>query len=453
MSIEAVHDRMSAIVEAGVDMVQMELPDVNGAFRGKFYPVEKVKPTSKSAVCTVLYQLTPVDDVWTSIHSSYDNGFPDVLGQPDMETVIQLPWRENQAAVIYDVNYRDGEPFPLASRNVLRSVAERFDETGFEPRFGIEFECFVLHADRELMARGEHHEMTALGRLHNAYRLNQADEARELGVEFIRRMKAAGIVVEVFHTELGNGAIEFALAPETPIRAADNAVRAKTYFRELCAERGLVATFMAKWHAEESGCGGHVHQSLWRDGNNVFGDAASGDISALARHYLAGMLATMSDCHVIFRPFVNSYRRFDHKAWSPENVSWGYDNRSAALRVITYPSEAAVRVEHRVPGADVNPYLSLAAMLAGGHYGIVNALELVPAAEGNAVDRDSFERLPETLPAATGAFKRSDFCREYFGEEFVEHFAESRDVEWQYWCDWQKRNITRFELDRFFDTV
>ncbi|MBO6554303.1 MAG: glutamine synthetase [Roseitalea sp.] len=453
MSTKATPDATTAIVEAGVDLVQMELPDVNGALRGKFLAVEKVKPTSKSAVCTVVYQLTPDDGVWTSVHSSYDNGFPDVLGHPDMTTATKLPWRNNQAAVIYDVNRRDGEPFPLASRNVLRRVAGLFDETGLEPRFGVEFECFVLHADRELIAHGRYHDMAALGRMHNAYRLNQADEARELGVEFIRRMRSIGIGVEVFHTELGRGAVEFALSPETPLRAADNAVRAKTYFRELCAERGLVSTFMAKWHGDESGCGGHVHQSLWRGADNIFGEPSSGDISPQARHYLAGMLCTMSDCNVMFRPFVNSYRRLDHKAWSPENASWGYDNRSAALRVITYPSAEAVRVEHRVPGADANPYLSLAAMLAGGHYGIVNRLDLAPAALGNATERGAFERLPDSLCEATVAFRASSFCREYFGDEFVTHFAESRDVEWLHWCEWQKTNITRFELDRLFETA
>ena len=363
-------DKISEFADSDVDIVQMEIPDVNGALRGKFCTVDKVKPTSKSAVCTVLYQMTPVDDVWTSIHSSYDNGFPDVLGLPDIETAIILPWRTGQGAVIYDVHNLDHSPFPLASRNVLKSVAKRFEQTGYEPKFGVEFECFVMHEDNDLMARGEHRKMTGLGRLSNAYRLNQADEARELGAEFIRRMASIGITVEVFHTELGDGAVEFALSPENALRAADNAVRAKTYFKELCAERGLVATFMAKWDADQAGCGGHIHQSLWRDGKNVFKDTDSDDLSKAARSYIAGMLATMADTGVIFRPFPNSYRRFDHESWSPENASWGYDNRSAALRAITYPSDAAYRVEHRVPGADVNLYLSIAAMLAGGLYGV-----------------------------------------------------------------------------------
>ena len=446
-------DQAVKAMQAGeIDLVQMEIPDLNGALRGKFVASKKVAGGSKSAICTVLYQMTPVDDVWESRHSSYENGFPDVLAAPDLSTAVVLPWRQGMASVLYDVVYPDGTPFPLAPRNVLRRVSERFAETGYTPMFGVEYEAFVFHADREALKSGRHHDLASLSRMSNAYRLTEVEESRELGAEFIRRMRDIGIGVEVFHTELGLGAVEFAMAPAGAMAAADNAIRAKTYFRELCAERGLAATFMAKWRVGDSGCGAHVHQSVWKDGQNLFYDAGTGEFSGFGHKYLAGMLAGLADCGVIFRPYVNSFRRFNVSAWSPENVSWGYDNRSAALRVIAYPEPKAYRIEHRVPGADANPYLSIAAMLAGGHHGIANHLVPAPAVKGNALKAPQAQRLANNLGDATEAFERSAFCRDYFGDAFVEHFAASRRAELQYWNDWLASQVTSYELIRHFET-
>lgn len=444
---------LAKLAEQGIETVQMETVDLDGVLRGKFLPVSKVKPGATAGLCTITYQLTPVDDVWVSRHSSFDNGFPDMIGVPDPSTIVRWPWRPDTAAIIFDMNGQDGAPFPLAPRSILKRMAARFEETGLEPRFGVELEAFVLQADDALMAEGRHHELKPMGRMHNAYRLTEAHDARDLGATFMKRMRDMGITVEAFHTELGYGAVEFALAPATPVKAADNAARAKSYFRQICAERGLVPTFMAKWKVGESGSGGHVHQSLWRNGENAFVGAGPNELSRAALCYGAGLLETMADLAVLFRPNVNSYRRFDHRAWSPENASWGYDNRSSALRAVTYPSRAAYRFEHRVPGADANIYLSLAAMLAGGHLGLVRGLEAPAATLGNATLEERFAALPRTLPEATARFRKSAVAVEYFGETFVEHYAASRDVEWEYWTAWQASQVTAYELKRYFQTV
>jgi glutamine synthetase len=445
-------EAVKAMLAGDIDLVQMEIADLNGALRGKFVASRKVVSGSKSAICTVLYQMTPADDVWESRHSSYENGFPDMLAVPDLSTAVVLPWRQGMGSVLYDVIYPDGTPFPLAPRNVLRRVAGRFAETDYTPIFGVEYEAFVFHADREALQSGRHHDLVSIGRMANAYRLTQVEETRELGAEFIRRMRSIGITVEVFHTELGLGAVEFAMAPAEAMAAADNAIRAKTYFRELCAERGLTATFMAKWRVGDSGCGAHIHQSIWKDGQNALHDARTGKFSEVGHKYLAGMLAGLADCGVIFRPYVNSFRRFNVSAWSPENVSWGHDNRSAALRVIAYPEPKAYRIEHRVPGADANPYLSLAAMLAGGHHGITNGLLPPPAVQGNALKAADAPRLANNLGDATDAFEGSAFCRDYFGDVFVEHYAASRRTELQHWKDWLASQVTSYELIRHFET-
>lgn len=453
MAYSGEHLTLGGLTEQGIEIVQMETVDLDGVLRGKFLPASKVKPDAEGSFCTIVYQLTPVDDVWITRHSSFDNGFPDMKARPDPATAVRWSWRPDTAAVIFDMLNADGSPFPLAPRSVLKKVASLFEETGFEPRFGIELEVFVMHADEDLMAQGRHHEMKPLGGMHNAYRLTDAADARDLGSAFIQRMKSVGIAVDAFHTELGFGAIEFALAPAGAVAAADNAARAKSYFRQLCAERGLVATYMAKWKVGESGSGGHVHQSLWRNGQNAFFDPERTTLSDTALRYCAGLIQTMPDFAVLFRPNVNSYRRFDHRTWSPENASWGYDNRSAALRAIRQPSRNALRFEHRVPGADANIYLSLAGMLAGGHYGLVNKLAAPAHAEGNAALDVSWARLPATLPEATQAFRNSAIAKDYLGSAFVEHYAASRDIEWDYWTAWQAEQVTSFELKRYFKTV
>lgn len=453
MAAAEVRVDLSRLAEDGVEVVQMELPDLDGVLRGKFIDVSKVKPDMRGSFCTILYQLTPLDDVWVTRHSSFDNGFPDVVAVPDPSTATRWPWRPDTAAVVFDIHYPDGSPFPISPRNVLKRAASRFAETGYEPVFGVEYEAFVMHADQALMAQGRHHELRPLARMHNAYRLTEAEQARDLGAEFMRRMRGLGIGMDAFHTELGYGAIEFALSPTGPLSAADNAARAKTYFRNLCAERGLAATFMAKWKVGESGSGGHIHQSIRRDGSNALYCPDRKDFSPAALSHAAGLLATMPEFSVLFRPNINSYRRFDHRAWSPENASWGHDNRSAALRAIRQPDAKAFRFEHRVPGADANIYLAIAAMLAGGHHGLTAGLEMPAAAEGNAIDAAHFTDLPRTLPEATEKFRSSTIARDYFGEEFVEHYAKSRDVEWEYWLAWQAEQVTPFELKRYFDTI
>jgi glutamine synthetase len=172
-----------------------------------------------------------------------------------------------------------------------------------------------------------------------------------------------------------------------------------------------------------------------------------------ALSYAAGLIKTMPEFSILFRPNVNSYRRFDYKSWSPENASWGYDNRSAALRAIRQPGRNAFRFEHRVPGADTNMYLVLAAMLAGGHLGLTSKLAPLAGAEGNAALDPNWARLPSSLPEATEMFRNSEIAKDYLGSAFVEHYAASRDIEWQHWLAWQAEQVTPYELKRYFKTV
>ena len=431
---------------------QVEVPDLDGSLRAKLVRLDKALGADGVALCSIAFGLTVADDVYESPVSSYVNGFPDLMAHGDPATVRVLPWRPDVASVICDLKSPDGTDFPLAPRNVLRAVTGRCARLGYQPRCAVEYEVCVLHADAELIAAGRHHELRPLGRTVNAYSALRLADVGALGQEFMDRMAAIEIGVDSFHTELGGGMVEFALTHAPALEAADHAARAKTYFKELCAERGLVATFMAKWKPTDSGCGAHVHQSLWRDGQNAFAGDRDG-LSDLARHYAAGQLATMPAFTALFNPNVNSYRRISVAAWTPENATWGVDNRTTALRAITGPGPKAVRFEHRRPGADANPYLVIAAMLAGGLHGIETAAEPPGPARGNAAQDTQAPPLPGSLPAAIAALRGSELARELLGREFVDHYVLSRQVEWDLWTQWSSAQVTEWELRRYFEVT
>lgn len=434
----------------GVRLMQIEVPEMDSGMRAKLLSIAKAE-SGGSAFCTIVYGLTTADDVYESSIGNYENGFPDWFAVPDATTLRRLPWLEDIAAAICDLVDDAGRPVALAPRSVLRRVVEKAEAMGYEARFAIEYECYLLHADPALMKSGQQRGLRPLSRTWNAYsHLRLADTRPILGT-FMKRMAEIGIPIEASHTELGYGAVEFAIAHAPALEAADRAMRAKAYLKELCAERGLVATFMPKWDTAQSGSGGHVHQSLWQKGANRFieGDAPS----ALCRAYAAGQLATLADLTAIFMPSINAYRRPNGAAWAPMNVSWGIDNRTAALRYIAKPSAGAARIEHRVSGADLNPYLAIAAQLAGGLHGIEQKLEAPAPAIGNASTNPAYERLPRDLGEAAARLKASRLARALLGDTFVDHFSLSREVEWNLWQRWLTETVTPWELDRYFETI
>jgi glutamine synthetase len=437
----------AALIE-GARVVQLEVPDLDGGLRAKLVSPTKALSESGAAMCTIMFGLTQADDVYDSPASSAGNGYPDLVLRPDLTTLRPLPWCEATVAVLCDLLGGDGAPFPLAPRTVLRTVVDRCTELGFEARFAAEWELCVVHPGEESPTAGA---PVPLGRTMNAYSSLRLRELRPLAQAFFERMEAVGIGVEAVHTELGYGMVEFALAHAPAMQAADHAARAKTYLKELCGERGLVATFMPKWRtgAPTSGC--HFHQSLWRGGVNEFA-GPDGALSPLARHYLAGQLVTLTDLGVLFNPSVNAFRRLRPGTWTPTTASWGVDNRTAAIRAITGPPKAT-RLEHRRPGADVNPYLAIAAMLAGGLHGIAEKLEPPDPATADACADARFPRLPATLPDAIAAMRASPTAPSLLGEDFVRHYLLSREVELRLWREWEAEQVTEWEHRRYFETA
>ena len=433
----------------GVRFVQVEVPELDGGLRGKLLALDKGL-SDEMGFSNIIYGLTTADDVYLSPFSNYDNGFADVYGQPDAASVRSLPWRPHTVAVMLDLHDADGAMTLESPRTMLRRAADKAAEMGFGPRFALEYEVFIYHADDSVRVPSPS-TLTPVSRGPNAYSLVRLPALRALFETFMQRMEEVGLPVVSMHTEAGHGAIEFALAHAPPLAAADGAMRAKTYLKELCAERGMIATFMAKLDADLPGSGGHVHQSLWRDGENVFWDGAGA--SEIAKQYAAGQLDRLPVLVVLCKSNINSFRRRDWQHWVPVNASWGDDNRSAALRLITRPVPHGARFENRLPGADSNAYLAIGGMLAAGLDGIERGLAPPPLCTGNAALDERYTKLPASLEEAVDVFAASGFLRRAFGDRFVDHYTLSRRTELDLWHAWQESQVSAWEYERYFETI
>ena len=444
--LAAVRERMRA---DGVRLVQIEVPELDGGLRCKLLALDKGL-SDGIGWSNIIYGLTTADDVYESPFSSYENGFADVFGTPDSATVCRLPWRQETVAALIDVHDPDGTKTPECPRTMLRRAVDKADAMGFQPRFAVEYEVAIYYAGDD-GAPATPATLTPVSRTRNAYSLVRMPGLRALFETFMQRMEEVGAPVVSMHTELGRGAVEFALAHAPPLAAADGAMRAKAYLKELCAERGLVVSFMAKLDADMPGSGGHVHQSLWRDGENVFWDGSGP--SETAKQYAAGQIEHLPALTALCMANINSYRRRDWQHWVPLNASWGDDNRSAALRLITRPVPNGARFENRLPGADANAYLAIGGMLAAGLDGIERGLAPPPLCSGNAALDESYTKLPATLEEAVDVFERSAFLRQSFGDRFVDHYVLSRRYELELWQDWLKSHVSAWEHERYFETI
>jgi glutamine synthetase len=256
-----------------------------------------------------------------------------------------------------------------------------------------------------------------------------------------------GLPVEGMHTETGPGVYETALRYGDLEEAADQAALFKTAVKEICARHGVIACFMAKWNPALPGCSGHVHQSLWdlAGERNQFHDPRDGGPSDLLRWYVGGQLALMPELTALYWPTVNSYKRSVENTWAPTTATWGFENRTCAIRVIG-DSAKSMRIEYRQLGADMNAYVGMAASLAAGLWGIENRCEPPPPVGGNAYDAEA-PALPRSLKDATALLKGSARARELLGDGFVDHFVRTREWEVRQF----ERAVTTWELERYLE--
>jgi glutamine synthetase len=432
-------------VAAGtVDTVIACFTDMQGRLMGKRLDAEFFLAENEAGHpgegCNYLLALEmEMDPVPGYAIASWERGYGDFGLRPDLSTLRRIPWHEATAMVQCDVEWHDGTPVAPSPRQVLKAQVEKARTLGLEPMFGSELE-FFLFRESYLEAHAKHyHDLTPSV----PYILDYHILAASFDEPFLRAvrmsMKAAGMKVESSKGEAWAGQHEINFRFRDALGAADDHVVYKTGIKEIAFQQGCSVTFMAKPHHDWVGSSCHIHSSLWRDGENAF----AGETEVF-RHYLAGQIACLGDLAVFVAPVVNSYKRFAAGSWAPTTLAWGYDNRTCGFRVVGNGSSC--RPETRIPGADANPYLAFAALLAAGLYGIEEKLELEPAFEGNAYESD-VARFPHALREAIARLESSDVARRLVGDDVIEHYLNYARTEQELF----DKTVTGYERERMFE--
>jgi glutamine synthetase len=425
--------------------------DIDGVLRGKYVSFDKLSSALKKGFgfCDVIFGWDVADVLYDNAKvTGWHTGYPDAHAVLDPSTLRTIPWEDAVAAMLCDFRDAAGRPHPACPRSLLKRVVARSEAAGFTPKFGAEFEFFLFRETRDTLRQKNFHDLCPLDPGMFGYSWVRSGQESELMRDILDGMSAFDIEIEGLHTETGPGVYEAALRYDDAVRAADKAALFKTAMKQIAHRHGLSVTFMAKWNARLPGCSGHLHQSLWHDGKNVFYDArAPRGMSRLMRHYIAGQMALMQEFTSLYSPTVNSYKRYVPGLWAPLIASWGVENRTCAIRIIGTDSPA-LRVEYRQTAADINPYIAMAASLGAGLWGIERKLELGAETHGDP-GLEGPLRLPTTLGEAVSRLETSRAARALFGAEFVDHYARTR--RWEARCF--ETAVTDWELERYFEPI
>ena len=377
-----------------------------------------------------------------------EQGFPDIFVRPDLGTARHLPWHPGTVGVLGDFHLPGGAGVPLDPRIVLRRLIERARSHGFEPKIGMEYEFYVFRGDLAALKESGWRLEPIRARPYT-YGVYGGSLDEGLIGEIRRQLAIAGVRVEASNPETGPGQFELNIRYDDALKAADDAFVYKNGIKEIAAQHRLMASFMAKPRRDWAGSSCHVHQSLWETGtgaNAFFARDAGQGLSGPGQHYTAGLMSTMREFTALFAPTPNSYKRFAPYSWAGTSVSWSHENRSTGLRAITmYPDEA--RVEHRLPGADTNPYIVIAACLAGGLHGIEQKAVLTPAYEGDAYATAELESVPQSLEEALDLLDSSDVAREMLGADFVQHYVLMKRFE----AEKYRQQVSEWEVRRYVE--
>ncbi|MET0791966.1 MAG: glutamine synthetase family protein [Polyangiaceae bacterium] len=426
--------------------------DIDGVLRGKYVSFDKLESALSKGFgfCDVIFGWDVADALYDNAQvTGWHTGYPDTQAVLDPSTARPIPWEPGVVAILADFRDGRGAPHPACPRSALKRVLARAEKLGFSAKVGAEYEFFVFKETRDSLVQKGFQQLTPIDPGMFGYSWVRSGQDSALMRDILDSMSASGIELEGLHTETGPGVYEAAIRYDDALATADKAALFKPWLKQIAHRHGLSASFMAKWNASLPGCSGHLHQSLWKGGQNVFADAkAKRGLSPLMEHFLAGQLALMNELTAVVAPTINSYKRYVPGMWAPVVPTWGIENRTCSLRVIGAGDPSALRVEHRQPAADMNPYLALAATLGAGLWGIEHKLALPPEARGDAA-AGSAERIPRTLREANAALEASSAAREILGAEFVEHYVRTRDWEVRAY----EAAVTDWELKRYFEII
>ncbi len=439
---------------SAIKTVQFGCPDIDGLFRGKRVPAQYFLDSvahKGSMIADILFGWDVTDELMDGlVHSGWHTGYADLVLMPDLSTVRAVPWEPGTATAVCDVLTPEGAPVEIAPRRVLQRQIERAAGLGHAFSIGYELEFYLYRETPYSVIEKDYANLVPSTPGLATYSLHRLAMIDDVIGEIREQMNAYGIPIEASNTEYGPGQIEINIRHCPPLEAADRVLLYKDGVRQIAERHGYFASFMAKISADGAGSSGHVHCSVRPAADpstNAFWDAERGGESGLLAQTIAGQIAAMPEHTLLFCPTVNSYKHKVPGSWAPTSVAWGRDNRTASLRVIAREA-ASSRIEHRLPGADANPYLAIAGVIAGALHGIEHELEPPPPAVGNVYDQGA-PLLPASIEEGIAALESGTISRAAFGDEFVDHFLATR--RWE--RDHHRAAVTDWERRRYFSRI
>ncbi|HEU0192575.1 MAG TPA: glutamine synthetase family protein [Gaiellales bacterium] len=443
-------EELGADVASGaVDTVLLVMTDMQGRLMGKRLHAPFFMSEVAAHGAEGCYYLLTVDVDMGTVQGfrmgSWDTGYGDFVFKPDMATLRKLPWLERTALVVADLEWQDGRPVAASPRQILRRQLDRLAERGWTANIGSELE-FLLFRDSYDEARAKSYRDLEPA---NPYNVDYSIFGTTVVEDVLRPirlgMAGAGISVEDSKGECNFGQHEVNFRYSDALTMADNHSIYKNGAKEIAWQHGAALSFIAKYN-EREGNSCHIHCSLWSDDGSLFSDG-DGHMTDLFRHFIAGQIAAGQELACFTAPNVNSYKRYASGSFAPTTLVWDTDNRTCALRVVGHGQ--GMRLENRSPGADCNPYLAFAAIIAAGLHGIDNELALEDAYSGNAYVAEGKPRLPASLHEALDLLESSALAREAFGDEVVDHYLHYGRTEQQAF----ESAVTDWELVRGFERM
>jgi glutamine synthetase len=413
-----------------VDTVLLAFTDMQGRLQGKRlaarYFLDEVLDHAAEGCNYLLAVDVDMNTVGGYAMSSWDTGYGDFVLKPDLRTLHRVSWHEGTAGVLADLHWLDGAPVVASPRQILTAQTDRLADRGWTAYAGTELEFMVFRDTYEHAWHAGYRELTPANLYNVDYSLQGTARVEPLLRRIRNGMAGAGMTVESAKGECNLGQHEIAFRYDEARTTCDHHVIYKNGAKEIAAQLGMSLTFMAKFN-EREGNSCHIHLSLRdADGMPVFAGEGERGYSPIFEHFIAGQLAYLRELTLFLAPNINSYKRFADGSFAPTSVAWGPDNRTCAVRVIGHGQ--SLRLENRVPGGDVNPYLACAAMIAAGLAGVEAELPLPEPITGNAYHADA-QRVPHTLREARELFASSKLAQATFGEDVVAHYVNAADVE------------------------
>ncbi|WP_159948430.1 glutamine synthetase family protein [Rhizobium sp. 18065] len=445
-------DLKKDVAEGRIDTVLACQVDMQGRLMGKRFQAEFFVESAYKETHSCNYLLATdmeMETVSGYKATSWEKGYGDYTMKPDLSTLRRTPWLEGTALVLCDMlDHHTHEEVPHSPRAILKKQVKRLEAMGMKPFMATELEFFLFDQSYETAQASGYRNLKLASGYNEDYHIFQTTKEEGVMRAIRKGLQGAGIPVENSKGEASAGQEEINVRYADALTMADRHVIIKNGCKEIAWAQGKAITFLAKWHYTAAGSSSHIHQSLWSlDGKPLFfDDKGEYGMSELMKHYMAGLLSHASEITYFLAPYINSYKRFMAGTFAPTKAIWSKDNRTAGYRLCGEDTKA-IRVECRVGGSDLNPYLAMAALIAAGIDGIEKKMALESAFTGDAYGATDVREIPRTLRSATEELTKSAMLREAFGDDVIDHYV--RAAEWEQ--EEYDRRITDWEVARGFE--